>query len=96
MGGGLAVGYTQTPPPLDERPLEGRILEVRRRLARLQERIRDQCPGEHRYVQHLAWKLPWCDHCGFTDAGLHRTENSMSHSNGGHHLSDDDLDDEAD
>jgi hypothetical protein len=66
-------------------------LEVRRRLARLQERIRDQCPGEHRYVAHGDGKLPWCDHCGFTDAGLHRTENGMSHSNDGHHLSDDDL-----
>jgi hypothetical protein len=73
------VGYTETPPPLQDRPLEERIVEVRRRLARLQERIRDQCPGEHRYLPHGDGKLPWCPKCGFTDAGLHRSENGNGH-----------------
>jgi hypothetical protein len=33
-------------------------------------------PREHRYVAHRDGKLPWCPECGFTDAGLHRSENS--------------------
>jgi hypothetical protein len=79
------VGYTETPPPLEkrpleERPLEERILQIRRALARLQATLRDRCPGEHRYVQHRDGKLPWCDSCGFTDAGLHRGEVGLGHA----------------
>jgi hypothetical protein len=65
-------GAPDWPPILP--PLEGRILEVRRGLARLQATLGDQCPGEHRYVQHRDGKLPWCDACGYTDTGLHRRE----------------------
>jgi hypothetical protein len=62
-------------PPEDRRPpLEQRILEVRRALARLQAKLRDRCPGDHEYVQHRDGKLPWCDGCGYTDTGLHRSE----------------------
>jgi hypothetical protein len=59
---------------LERIPLEVRLAETRAALARWQVTIRDRCPGEHRYVQHVAWKLPWCDACGYTDAGLHRSE----------------------
>lgn len=65
--------YTATPPPLEERPLAERMLEVRAALARLQAKIRDQCPGEHRYVARSGG-LPCCPECGFTECGLHRTE----------------------
>jgi hypothetical protein len=75
------VGYTATPPPLEERPLEERILKVRRRLARLQATLRDRCPGDHRYVQHRDRLPPWCDACGFTDIGLHRSEYGTGKAN---------------
>ena len=61
-------------PPEPETPLEVRLLETRQALARLQVRIRANCPGEHQYVQHRADRLPCCPHCGFTDVGLHRSE----------------------
>ena len=60
---------------LERIPLDERLLEWRGRLARLQARLRDQCPGDHRYVRHRDGKPPWCDSCGYTDVGLHRTEN---------------------
>jgi hypothetical protein len=92
------VTYTATPPPLESRPLAERILQVRRRLARLQATLRDCCPGEHRYVQHGDGKLPWCPECGFTDAGLHRSENGNGSGlrwSGTEDVDDlDDLDDE--
>ena len=59
--------YTETPPPLQERPLEERILEVRAALARLQAKVRDQCPGEHRYVARSGG-LPCCPECGFRES----------------------------
>jgi hypothetical protein len=65
---------------------------VRDRLARLQAKIRDRCPGEHRYVRHRDGKPPWCDACGFTDIGLYRSEVGVSHD-GGRRLSAHDLDD---
>jgi hypothetical protein len=54
--------------------LEGRLAEVRRRLERLQQRLRDRCPGPHEYTPHRAGEFPWCEDCGFTDTGLHRSE----------------------
>ena len=74
------MAYTATPPPLEERPLEERIAEIRGGLARLQAKIRDRCPGVHRYVQHLDGRLPWCDACGYVDNGLHRSEVGLGHS----------------
>jgi hypothetical protein len=56
------------------RPLEVRLMETREALARLQQSIREQCPGDHRYVQHRVGWPPWCEACGFTDIGLHRSE----------------------
>ena len=73
--------YTETPSPLQERPLEERILEVRAALARLQAKIRDQCPGEHRYVARSGG-LPCCPECGFADVGLHRSEVGLGHGSG--------------
>ena len=61
-------------PPEPTTPLEVRIMETRQALERLQARLREQCPGEHRYVQHRARWPPWCKACGFTDVGLHRSE----------------------
>ena len=61
-------------PPEPTSPLEVRIMETRQALERLQARLREQCPGEHRYVQHRAGWPPWCKACGFTDVGLHRSE----------------------
>jgi hypothetical protein len=66
--------YTETPPPLQERPLEDRLVEVRRALPRLQQRIATACPGEHRYVPHGDGKPPMCPSCGYTDVGLHSSE----------------------
>jgi hypothetical protein len=43
-------------------------------MARLQTRIRDQSPGPHQYVEHHDAQHPWCDACGYTDTGLHRSE----------------------
>ena len=81
-------------PPLAERiPFEVRLLEVRRRLARLQATIAEQCGPEHRYVQYVDWKLPWCDACGYTDAGVHRSELG---ANPYRDDLDDDVDDEED
>jgi hypothetical protein len=93
------VPVTETPPPLAERLLEVRILEVRGRLARLHAKIAEQCPGEHRYVRHRDNRPPWCDACGYTDVGLHLTEFSVSHGARGVSGRDDDvdeLDDEED
>jgi hypothetical protein len=90
------VGYTETPPPLEKRPLEERIMETRRALARLQARIRDQCPGDHKYVQHRDGELPWCDACGYTDAGLHRSEHGPGYGGRRRSTYDDDLDDDED
>jgi hypothetical protein len=61
-------------------PLEVRIAETREALARLQARICQQCPGLHRYVDHGDVKPPWCDSCGYTDVGLHRSEIGQGHS----------------
>lgn len=55
-------------------PFEARLAVVRRGLARLHERLREQCPGDHQYVKHRDGQFPWCDHCGYTDCGLHRNE----------------------
>jgi DNA-binding transcriptional MerR regulator len=63
-----------------EPSLEDRIRAVRQRLARLQARIREQCPGQHEYVQHGDGKLPWCDACGYTDTGLHIGEFGLGHA----------------
>ena len=58
------------------RPIEVRLMETREALARLQQRIAAQCPGEHVYVQHRVGWPPWCEACGYTDTGLHRSEYS--------------------
>jgi hypothetical protein len=58
----------------EERPLEERILEVRRGLARLHATIAEQCPGEHRYVDRRNGRFPSCPECGYTDTGLRRSE----------------------
>jgi ribosomal protein L34E len=49
---------------------EERLAIVQDSLARLQQRIAEQCGPEHRYVDHHDEKLPWCPHCRVTDAGL--------------------------
>jgi hypothetical protein len=75
-GGGLAVTY-QTPPALEERPFGGPDLsEARAALQRLQQRIAEQCPGEHRYVRNRDDRPPACPHCRFTDVGLRLDEYS--------------------
>jgi hypothetical protein len=33
-----------------------------------------KCPGDHQHMQHRDGQLPWCEACGYTDAGLHRRE----------------------
>jgi hypothetical protein len=43
-------------------------------------RLRDQCPGDHKYVQHRDGRLPWCDWCQFTESGLHRTQVGLGHA----------------
>ena len=55
-------------------PFEARLAVGRRGLARLHERLREQAPGDHQYVKHRDGQFPWCDHCGYTDCGLHRNE----------------------
>ena len=85
-------------PPIRERfednprPLQERIREVRRRLARLQASITEECPGEHRYVNHRDLLPPWCDACGFTDVGLHKSECGLGSSFDWHRDSDLGLD----
>lgn len=62
-------------PPLAERiPFEERILEVRRGLARWQQTLAERCSGPHVYVRHQVGKPPYCQHCRFTDVGLHLSE----------------------
>jgi hypothetical protein len=55
-------------------PFEDRLRVVRQRLAKLHEKLRDQCGGPHVYVKHRDRKPPWCDACGYSDVGLHRRE----------------------
>jgi hypothetical protein len=65
--------FRENPPLI--LPLEPRILEVRRGLATL----RDQCPGDHRYVRHRDGVLPWCEACGLTNIGLHNSDYGADH-----------------
>jgi hypothetical protein len=86
-------------PPIHETledtqpPLEERIREVRQRLARLQSSITKECPGEHRYVKHRDLLPPWCDACGYTDTGLHKSECGLGSKFDWHRDSDLHLDD---
>jgi hypothetical protein len=66
----VADGFPSEP----EIPLQVRLMETRQALARLQASIAERCGPEHRYVRHRDGKAPWCDACGYTDAGLHRSE----------------------
>jgi hypothetical protein len=73
------VTYTETPPPLHDRPLEDRILETRAALARLQASIASNCPGPHEYVRHRSDKPPYCKACQVLDNGLPLSIYSASH-----------------
>ena len=61
-------------------PFELRLAVVRRGLARWHAMLADRCPGEHEYVAHRDSRPPWCDACGFTDSGLHRSEYGSGHA----------------
>jgi hypothetical protein len=72
LGASLASVTRPTLPPPP--PFEVRLAETRQALARLQVRLAEQCPGEHRYVPHDDDRPPWCPHCGYLDLGLRRSE----------------------
>jgi hypothetical protein len=51
-------------------PYPDRLNMVREGLARLHASIAEQCPGEHRFVDHGDENPPWCDACGHCDNTL--------------------------
>jgi hypothetical protein len=72
--------WLQAGAPIQERledtppPLEDRIREVRAWMARLQARIAETSGEQHVYVQHDDLNFAWCDACGYTETGLHKSE----------------------